>query len=191
MASMSGSVTMLGFGSESGSPGKNTGRVRSRVACRGCNQRKVRCDVTRTGNPCSNCRHDTAICEVLPRKKHRQVHFASTGTLLSIQIAQLTSLLRSRPRRPRIAPHSSQPIVPPNNPSRENIHSLDRQPPDLAESHGGDHGDHRLGSLSSGQASVQERALGTREPESSQTTFPPIDAEEVLPDDSSLTYIGM
>jgi hypothetical protein len=46
-------------------------RLRSRVACQGCNRRKVRCDVTQTGVPCSNCQHEAATCEVLPRKKHR------------------------------------------------------------------------------------------------------------------------
>ncbi|KAL7920603.1 hypothetical protein ACQKWADRAFT_297968 [Trichoderma austrokoningii] len=49
-----------------------TPRNRSRVACQNCNQRKVRCDVVRTGgNPCSNCQRDGGSCVVLPRKKHR------------------------------------------------------------------------------------------------------------------------
>lgn len=46
-------------------------RLRSKVACQTCHRRKVRCDVSQTGSPCSNCQHETAICEVLPRKKHR------------------------------------------------------------------------------------------------------------------------
>ncbi|KAJ5536514.1 hypothetical protein N7513_009700 [Penicillium frequentans] len=50
--------------------GKRTGR-RSRVACKPCNQRKIRCDVTQIGPPCTNCQHETAVCEILPRKKHR------------------------------------------------------------------------------------------------------------------------
>ncbi|KAJ5708971.1 hypothetical protein N7493_010305 [Penicillium malachiteum] len=49
---------------------KRVGR-RSRVACKPCNRRKVRCDVTQTGSPCTNCQHESAICEVLPRKKHK------------------------------------------------------------------------------------------------------------------------
>ncbi|KAE9376219.1 hypothetical protein N431DRAFT_404413 [Stipitochalara longipes BDJ] len=168
MASISGSITMPNFGSESGSPGKSTSRIRSRVACRGCNQRKVRCDVTRTGNPCSNCRHDAATCEVLPRKKHR-------------------------PRRPRTVPQSSPLIAPPDYRSRESIPSPKTsatRPFDLPENQGGDYVDHRLGSLANRQSSVPENAFGSREPENSSTPFPPIDAEEVLPDDSSLTYIA-
>ncbi|KAH8705838.1 fungal-specific transcription factor domain-containing protein [Talaromyces proteolyticus] len=50
--------------------GKKISR-RSRVACKTCNRRKVRCDVTQTGPPCSNCEHEAAVCEVLPRKKHK------------------------------------------------------------------------------------------------------------------------
>ena len=46
-------------------------RARSRVACQACHRRKVRCDVTKTSVPCTNCQHDDARCEVLPRKKHR------------------------------------------------------------------------------------------------------------------------
>ncbi|KAL5083897.1 hypothetical protein Trisim1_000806 [Trichoderma cf. simile WF8] len=47
-------------------------RIRSRVACQPCNQRKVRCDVVQTGgNACSNCQRDGGSCVVLPRKKHR------------------------------------------------------------------------------------------------------------------------
>ncbi|KAL7929726.1 hypothetical protein V8C35DRAFT_314642 [Trichoderma chlorosporum] len=47
-------------------------RIRSRVACQPCNQRKVRCDVVQTGrDPCSNCQRDGGSCVVLPRKKHR------------------------------------------------------------------------------------------------------------------------
>jgi len=64
-------VPVVNPGSENDSPSKGTSRLRSRVACRACNHRKVRCDVTRTGIPCSNCVHETATCEVLPRKKHR------------------------------------------------------------------------------------------------------------------------
>ncbi|KAJ5108668.1 hypothetical protein N7456_005343 [Penicillium angulare] len=49
---------------------KRVGR-RSRVACKPCNRRKVRCDVTQTGVPCTNCQHEAAVCEILPRKKHK------------------------------------------------------------------------------------------------------------------------
>lgn len=52
---------------------ENRVRLRSKVACRTCNHRKVRCNVSQVGIPCSNCSNDSAACEVLPRKKHRQV----------------------------------------------------------------------------------------------------------------------
>jgi hypothetical protein len=71
MANIGGPRPIPELESDNGSPGKGPSRIRSRVACRGCNQRKVRCDVTRTGLPCSNCVHDATTCEVLPRKKHR------------------------------------------------------------------------------------------------------------------------
>ncbi|CEJ83047.1 hypothetical protein VHEMI03079 [[Torrubiella] hemipterigena] len=48
------------------------GRTRSRIACQTCNRRKVKCDVSQTGAPCSNCRGDgAAACITVPRKKHR------------------------------------------------------------------------------------------------------------------------
>ncbi|KAJ5611175.1 hypothetical protein N7510_007894 [Penicillium lagena] len=50
---------------------KTCKKRRARAACSACNRRKVRCDVTQTGIPCSNCQHEAAVCEVLPRKKHR------------------------------------------------------------------------------------------------------------------------
>ncbi|KAK6371561.1 hypothetical protein LTS17_008812 [Exophiala oligosperma] len=43
---------------------------RSAVACQRCKARKVRCSVTATGHPCTNCTQDDTRCEVLPRKKH-------------------------------------------------------------------------------------------------------------------------
>ncbi|KAL7794297.1 hypothetical protein V8C37DRAFT_409332 [Trichoderma ceciliae] len=58
------------LGSNNG--GRAAPRIRSRVACQSCNQRKVRCDVVQNGgDPCSNCQRDRGSCVVLPRKKHR------------------------------------------------------------------------------------------------------------------------
>jgi hypothetical protein len=71
MASTGGLVLIRNTGSEGEGASRGNTRVRSRVACRACNHRKVRCDVTRTGIPCSNCLHEGGTCEVLPRKKHR------------------------------------------------------------------------------------------------------------------------
>jgi hypothetical protein len=53
--------------------GPRQARIRSRVACQACNRRKVRCDVAQAGLPCSNCKHESGACTVLPRKKHRYV----------------------------------------------------------------------------------------------------------------------
>lgn len=47
------------------SPAESTTRRRKRsaVACTKCHQRKVRCDVSNIGLPCSNCVHDRAVCK--------------------------------------------------------------------------------------------------------------------------------
>lgn len=63
--------------------GKKAGR-RSRVACKPCNQRKIRCDVTQIGPPCTNCQHETAVCEILPRKKHKWVELVIPGLCFDI-----------------------------------------------------------------------------------------------------------
>ncbi|KAG7150210.1 Cutinase transcription factor 1 beta like protein [Verticillium longisporum] len=46
-------------------------RKRAPKACLKCRSRKVRCDVTRTGQPCTNCRLDDRDCAVIPRVKVR------------------------------------------------------------------------------------------------------------------------
>lgn len=50
-------------------------RRRAAVACRHCGLRKVRCDVSVTGVPCSNCARDDATCKIMPRKKRKLVSF--------------------------------------------------------------------------------------------------------------------
>ncbi|KAJ9152021.1 Cutinase transcription factor 1 (Acyl-CoA dehydrogenase domain-containing protein) [Pleurostoma richardsiae] len=45
-------------------------RPRAKHACRVCNSRRVRCDVTEL-HPCSNCRASGATCEVLPSRRGR------------------------------------------------------------------------------------------------------------------------
>lgn len=42
-------------------------RRRAARACLKCRKRKVRCDVTRTSQPCSNCRYNAHECIVVPR----------------------------------------------------------------------------------------------------------------------------
>ncbi|KAH7161844.1 fungal-specific transcription factor domain-containing protein [Dactylonectria macrodidyma] len=42
---------------------------RAAVACKACNQRKVRCTVTLSGRPCANCTVDGVPCEILGRKR--------------------------------------------------------------------------------------------------------------------------
>ncbi|KAK2594743.1 hypothetical protein QQS21_007541 [Conoideocrella luteorostrata] len=43
--------------------------TRSLKACRKCHERKVRCDVTKVGPPCSNCRCGKIDCELLDGKR--------------------------------------------------------------------------------------------------------------------------
>ncbi|KAI0470308.1 N-terminal binuclear Zn cluster-containing/DNA binding domain-containing protein [Xylaria cf. heliscus] len=48
-----------------------TGKAsRAKHACRECNSRRVRCDVTEL-HPCSNCRASNVACEVLPSRRGR------------------------------------------------------------------------------------------------------------------------
>ncbi|KAH6886758.1 fungal-specific transcription factor domain-containing protein [Thelonectria olida] len=42
---------------------------RAAVACKACHQRKVRCTVTLSGQPCANCTIDGVPCEVLGRRR--------------------------------------------------------------------------------------------------------------------------
>ena len=42
-------------------------RQRARAACVTCHQRKVRCDGSIVGTPCTNCRLDTLDCCMRPR----------------------------------------------------------------------------------------------------------------------------
>ncbi|KAF4975212.1 hypothetical protein FZEAL_7969 [Fusarium zealandicum] len=46
---------------------KSASRKRAAKACLKCRSRKVRCDVTRTKQPCTNCRLDDDECVVAPR----------------------------------------------------------------------------------------------------------------------------
>ncbi|UPK92799.1 hypothetical protein LCI18_003734 [Fusarium solani-melongenae] len=50
-----------------------TARRRARKACIGCRKRKVRCDVTLRGAPCTNCQLDAIHCVVKERASRRQL----------------------------------------------------------------------------------------------------------------------
>ncbi|KAH7127335.1 hypothetical protein EDB81DRAFT_662501 [Dactylonectria macrodidyma] len=68
-------------------PSKGT-RTRSAQACLSCRSRKVRCDVSRFGNPCGNCTPDDKPCVVTGRAKRGRVKYAfifvlPDGTLLT------------------------------------------------------------------------------------------------------------
>ncbi|KAM5353382.1 hypothetical protein ACJ41O_000032 [Fusarium nematophilum] len=51
----------------------SNGRRRARKACIGCRVRKVRCDVTMHGLPCTNCQLDYKTCVVKDRASKRQL----------------------------------------------------------------------------------------------------------------------
>ncbi|KAH7361727.1 fungal-specific transcription factor domain-containing protein [Plectosphaerella cucumerina] len=69
-------------------------RKRAPKACIMCRRRKVRCDVTRTGNPCTNCRLDSKQCEVIPRAKTRQVSLLSSAPALADKLCYFTENTR-------------------------------------------------------------------------------------------------
>ncbi|KAG5920957.1 hypothetical protein E4U42_006021 [Claviceps africana] len=51
-------------------PGSRPKKTRAKHACRECNSRRVRCNVTEV-QPCSNCASSGAECEVLPSRRGR------------------------------------------------------------------------------------------------------------------------
>ncbi|KAK4173035.1 fungal-specific transcription factor domain-containing protein [Triangularia setosa] len=51
---------------------KRAGRLRSKVACRECRRRKVRCDVYQRGAPCTNCQLDQGDCTIIRNRRGRK-----------------------------------------------------------------------------------------------------------------------
>ncbi|KAG5961246.1 hypothetical protein E4U57_007798 [Claviceps arundinis] len=56
--------------SSSSSAGPRPKKTRAKHACRECNSRRVRCNVTEV-QPCSNCASSGAMCEILPSRRGR------------------------------------------------------------------------------------------------------------------------
>jgi hypothetical protein len=55
--------------------GRPTRTRRAVVACMNCRRRKIRCDVTLNGVPCTNCQLDNNRCVIVnPRRQHRITH---------------------------------------------------------------------------------------------------------------------
>ncbi|KAK5036637.1 hypothetical protein LTS07_002364 [Exophiala sideris] len=150
-------------------------RNRSRVACQSCNHRKVRCDVTKTGIPCSNCQDHASICEVLPRKKHRarsetqNSHVRSTHINTELEHAQVPSKqshynLTPNPRplpvlEAILSPNANRPQSQPQLP----LPASEQTPASIATSADSHITRHRR---------------------------PSPDTDGVLPDDSSISYLG-
>ncbi|KAJ0419597.1 fungal-specific transcription factor domain-containing protein [Aspergillus carlsbadensis] len=72
-------------------------RKRSRVACDFCHSRKVRCDLTVTGAPCTNCRLDKQSCFVREsrHKRTRKANAAAQRTSPAASPGQLTTTFPS------------------------------------------------------------------------------------------------
>ncbi|KAK4195611.1 putative feruloyl esterase C [Triangularia verruculosa] len=51
---------------------KRASRRRSKVACRECRRRKVRCDVYQRGAPCTNCQLDQDDCTIVRNRRGRK-----------------------------------------------------------------------------------------------------------------------
>ncbi|KAL5342223.1 fungal-specific transcription factor domain-containing protein [Aspergillus crustosus] len=64
-------MDQLNFKSDNGNDPISARRKRSRVACDFCHSRKVRCDLTLTGAPCTNCRLDKHSCFVRESRNKR------------------------------------------------------------------------------------------------------------------------
>lgn len=53
---------------------------RSAVACTTCRRRKIRCDVTVSGAPCTNCHHENDRCVTVNQKRPRKTLNVEAGT---------------------------------------------------------------------------------------------------------------
>ncbi|KAG6069664.1 hypothetical protein E4U33_004689 [Claviceps sp. LM78 group G4] len=62
--------SVTGASSSSSSAGPRPKKTRAKHACRECNSRRVRCNVTEV-QPCSNCASSGAKCEILPSRRGR------------------------------------------------------------------------------------------------------------------------
>ncbi|CZR58718.1 related to cutinase transcription factor 1 beta [Phialocephala subalpina] len=182
MANTAGLVPMLNRVPESESPSKSTPRVRARVACRGCNHRKVRCDVTRTGIPCSNCVHEAATCEVLPRKKHRP--------------RRSRTAVQPVPEHNDESPGKSYVPVTPRSITQDNrdaSHNINDHPIDERRPQGPRNkysASNLLGTAVGRRSSSLEISSPGNGNGNGKGPLTSTDTEDALPDDNSLTYIG-
>ncbi|KAL4961519.1 uncharacterized protein BDV14DRAFT_123233 [Aspergillus stella-maris] len=75
---------------------------RSAVACRTCRRRKIRCDVTVSGYPCTNCRLDNDHCVVVGPKRPQNTKPAKRRREPGLSVQKPSAGLSSAPPLPDI-----------------------------------------------------------------------------------------
>jgi hypothetical protein len=107
-----------------GLDGNPTGRSvkrRASKACQCCRARKVRCNVTEHGAPCTNCRLDEVDCIVSESRRKKLVHSSSatpaplninatfrTGATIQLRMSSCDTLARSHLRLATCSAFSSR-----------------------------------------------------------------------------------
>lgn len=92
---------------------------RARVACKVCNARRVKCDRSFSGNPCSNCRRAGARCELIVSRRGKYVtpvtlspveaHILTLATIGTNGQARVGNLTHDK--RPRGAPRHQYQVL--------------------------------------------------------------------------------
>jgi hypothetical protein len=87
-------IATLDHGSRDQFPGRKAFRRRAVEACMSSRHRKVRCDVTVRGLPCTNSRLDEKSCIVKERESRRCVYLRLTPCLHSKVLAANYAIVR-------------------------------------------------------------------------------------------------
>ncbi|KAH7130774.1 cutinase transcription factor 1 alpha [Dendryphion nanum] len=94
---------------QAGLDGNNTGRSvkrRASKACQCCRARKVRCNVTEHGAPCTNCRLDEVECIVSESRRKKLVARDSLDGIQTLNSASSRRSHEAEPRHDEHVPHS-------------------------------------------------------------------------------------
>ncbi|KAK2043498.1 hypothetical protein LZ31DRAFT_468219 [Colletotrichum somersetense] len=87
-------------------PSEGSTKARAKQACRVCNSRRVRCNVTER-HPCSNCEASQATCEVLPSRRGRYPRRSKKTRAEEISSATPEPSIAASSQDPPSAPNSA------------------------------------------------------------------------------------